>query len=236
MNETGGVVLIVVFVGVISLHGGDCVAVKRIRAAAAGIHDIAFVELEPHFTVDGLLGFGDERLNGLPLGGKPESVVDHGRIVGNEGVAHSLGFAIHGERLHVAVGGQNDRAAGGFIDTAALHAHKTVFDDVDAADAVQSAEMVEYEHDAQRVEQGVAVAFSPGFRVYLADDVGETVGLKADDVPFLKKTLKILGLVWGGFRGVGKHVHGTILFLRGVVPRVLKNACLVGNMQQIAIH
>ena len=69
VNEAAGVILVVILLGVVSLHGGHGVAVKAVRAAAAGVHHIALVELEANLTIHGFLGLGHEGLNGLRLMG-----------------------------------------------------------------------------------------------------------------------------------------------------------------------
>jgi len=51
-------------------------------------------------------------------------------------------LAIHRQRFHLAVAEVEDRAAGGLVDAAALHADEPVFDEVDPADAVFAAELV----------------------------------------------------------------------------------------------
>ncbi len=69
------------------------------------------------------------------------------------------------EGFEVAVGGEQDGAAGGFVDAAGLHADEAVLDDVHAADAVAAAEQVEDAHDAVGGEEGVAVLLAGGFHV-----------------------------------------------------------------------
>jgi hypothetical protein len=52
-------------------------------------------------------------------------------------------FAVEGDRLDGAVGAQQDGAARGFVAAARLHADVAVLDQVEAADAVLAAQLVE---------------------------------------------------------------------------------------------
>ena len=47
--------------------------------------------------------------------------------------------------------GVQDRSAGGFVNAAALHAHQTVFHDIDNADAVLAAQLVQLQYQRNRV-------------------------------------------------------------------------------------
>lgn len=238
VDEARGVVLVVVLIGVVAFHRGDGVAVERVRTAAASVHDVSFVEFEAYFAVDGFLGLGNQSLDGFALGGEPEAVVDHGGVFGDKGVAYFLGFAVHGDGFDVAVSSQQDGAAGGFVDAAALHADEAVFDDVDTADAVEATEVVEDEHDAQRVKQGVAVFFTGDVLLgsNFGNDVGQTFGLQSDDVSLFKEALEVLGGIGSVFGGIGENVHGTVFFLGGVIPGVFQDAGFVGDVKQVAIH
>lgn len=111
------------------------------------------------------MGFGDEGLDGEALGGEPEAVVDELGVFGDEGVAGLLELAVDDEGFEVAVGGEEDGAAGGFIDSTGFHADEAVLDDVDAADAVGAAKGVEDAHDAVGGEEGVAVSFTEDLEV-----------------------------------------------------------------------
>ena len=113
--------------------------VHGVWAAAASLHDVAFVEFQADFAGDFLLGLGDEGLDGFALGGEPKAVVNELGVFRDEGVAGHLELAVHDEGLEIAVGGEQDEAAGGFVDAAGFHADEAVLDDVDAADAVGTA-------------------------------------------------------------------------------------------------
>src|SRR5690606_11781922 len=77
------------------------------------------------------------------LGAEPEAVVDERRVLRHQLVLQVHGAAIERDRFHAAVGGQHDRAAGGFIDAARLHADEAVLDHVQTADAVVVAQLVQ---------------------------------------------------------------------------------------------
>ncbi len=53
------------------------------------------------------------------------------------------GGAIEGDRLELLVRGREDRRGGLLVDAAALHPDQPVFDQVDPADAVLAADLVE---------------------------------------------------------------------------------------------
>ena len=78
-----------------AFHGGDILVIEAVRGTASGIDNIAFVELEANLSVDGLLGFGNEGLDGLTLGREPESVVNELGVFRDKGVANMLGFPIN---------------------------------------------------------------------------------------------------------------------------------------------
>ncbi len=53
-------------------------------------------------------------------------------------------FAVQHQRFQLAVGGQQDGAAGGLVHAVRFHPHQAVLDQVDAADAVLPADLVEH--------------------------------------------------------------------------------------------
>ena len=116
-DEAGGVILVIGFL-LAAFHGGDVFVVEAVGRAASGIHDIAFVKLEADFAADGLLGLGNEGLNGLALGSEPEPVVNELGVFGNQAVSNVLGFPVDGEGFEVLMGGEENGAAGSFVDAA----------------------------------------------------------------------------------------------------------------------
>ena len=121
------------------------------------------------------------------------------------------GFAVQGQRLDGAVRGQHDGAAGGFVAAPRLHAHVTVLDDVETADAVVAAQLVE-----------------------LAEDLGgaQAFAVDGDDVALLIGQGHVGGLVRRRFRADAPAPH---VFLR-FPPRIFQVAALVGDVQQVGVH
>jgi hypothetical protein len=108
------------------------------------------------------------------------------------------------------MGREEDGAAGGLVDAAALHADEAVFHHVDAADAVASAEEVEDAHDAVGSEEGVVTVLltlcftSPSW----AKETGAEVGmLEADAVAFFEEDLDVFGLVRRFLGGNAEDIH-----------------------------
>ena len=89
-----------------ALHGGDILVIEAVRGTASGIDDIAFVELEANLSVDGLLGFGNEGLDGFPFRRKPKAVLDALGVSRNKSIANVLSFTIDGEGFEVLMGRQ----------------------------------------------------------------------------------------------------------------------------------
>ena len=106
-------------------------------------------------------------------------------------------------------------SARGFINAARLHADKTVFNHVNAPDAVLSAELVERLHHFKR-------------RHFLAVD--------GDAVTFFKIELDKFRCVGSVFRSDGEFEHRLVFRAKRVEPRIFHNSCFVGNVEQIAVH
>ena len=118
------------------LEGDEVLVVERIGALAADDVDAALVELQPHLAGDQFLALVDERLQHLALGREPEAVVDELGVFRHQLVLEVRGAAVERDRLDAPVGEEQDGAAGGLVDAAALHADEAVLDEVEAADAV----------------------------------------------------------------------------------------------------
>ena len=112
-------------------------------------------------------------------------------------------------RLH------EDRATGGFIDAARLHADKPVLDEIHPADAVLAAEFVERLQHAAR---------------------GEFFAVHRDAVAFHEIEFHVFRFVRRVFRRDGEFEHRLVLRRGRIEPRIFQNAGLVGNMEEIAIH
>src|SRR3546814_17262228 len=78
----------------------------------------------------------------------PEAVIDQFGIADRQFVLEVGGAAIERQLLDAAMRARVDRAAGGFVHPARLHADETVFDQIEPAEAVLTAEL------GERSEQG----------------------------------------------------------------------------------
>ncbi len=86
------------------------------------------------------------------LGRVPKAVVHHLRDFRSQPVAQVQQVAIGRELLDQLMGRIEHGHARGFIDAAALHAHETVFDDVNPPDAVAPRDLVQLGHGFERAE------------------------------------------------------------------------------------
>ena len=118
---------------------------NRARSAlAAGRHDVALVELEPHLARDALLALVDRGLQHFALGREPEAIVDQLGVARHQLVLEVARAAVERDGLDGAMRREQDRAARRLVHAARLHADKAVLDEVDAADAVGLAERVQF--------------------------------------------------------------------------------------------
>lgn len=102
-------------------------------------------------TVDPFLRLVHSSHNNLTLRREPESIVNKLGQPRRQRVPELAHFAVHGQSFNVDVGDAEDGAAGGFVAAAGLDADETVFDNVDTADAVFAAELVEVEEEFEGV-------------------------------------------------------------------------------------
>jgi len=207
-DEAGGVLVVV---GVRTLEAGDGVVVEAVLGTASGDVAGALEELDPDFAGDELLALGDHHLKHLPLGCKPETVVNHVGVAGDQAVAQMHDFAVEGDLLQSAVGVVEDGSGGGLIDAPGLHAHEAVLDDVHPSHGVLAADGVEFPHD---------VGGGEGFAVDLDGDAL----LEGDDD------------VFGGVRRFGEGIGHDRDVLGEFVPRILKDAALEADVQEVAVH
>ena len=194
------------------LEGGDGRVEQRVGLrVAAGDDDVALVELEAHPAVDALLGVVDEGLQREALGAPPVAVVDHAGVARHEVVLEVGDFAVERDRFDGAVGAQQDGAARGFIAAAALHADVAVFHQVEAADAVLAAELVELGEQLVRLHAGA---------------------VDGDQVPLLEFQVDVFGGIGRGLRRHGPAPHGFL----GLGGGVLEVAAFEGDVQQVGVH
>src|SRR5690606_21665678 len=212
-DEAGGVVLVIPALH--AFHRRDVLVVEGELGFATDGDDVALVELETDGAGDALLGLVNEGLQGLALGGEPEAVVNELGVFRDERVAQVLDLAVEGEGFELLVRLHEDGAARGLIDAAALHADEAVFNDVNAADAVLAAELVEGLED-------------------LAG--GELLAVDGHAVALDEVELDILGLVRRVLGGDGKLEHGLVVLGGRVEPGILEDAGLVGDVEKVAVH
>ena len=160
-----------------------------------------------------LLGVHGECLQGLPQGGEPLAVVDQIGEVHRQLLLHVLGVLIDGDHFQHLVGPVEDGAARRLVNTPVLHAHQPVLHDVQQADAVLAAQLVE-----------------------LPDDVGGLHLLAVDGHgPALLKVQRHIGGRVGGHGGGHAHLQETGLVVLRLVGGVLQVKALVGQVPQVLV-
>ena len=117
--------------------------VKAVRRGCAGLDDIALVKLELYFSGHVLLGGLYECLDGLTQRGEPFSFVNDLCELAAELFLCLHGLTVKDQLLKLVMCSHQDRSARCLIDAAGLHAYDTVLDDIDDADAVLAAELVQ---------------------------------------------------------------------------------------------
>ena len=122
------------------------------------------------------------------------------------------GHLVQADALQHAVGLVEDGAAGGLIHAAALHAHQTVLHDVDDADAVGAAQLVELQDDVLGAELLAIQGHGYALLKVQRHIGGHIRGLQGGDAHFQKAGLFVLGLVAGVLQ---------VQTLMGQVPQVL---------------
>ncbi len=90
-------------------------------------------------------------------------------------ILDGIGVAVQDQLLELLVGLHEDGSAGSFIDAAGLHADDTVLDDIDDADAVLAADLVELADDIGDLH-GFAVEGLGNARLEGQGDVGDLIG------------------------------------------------------------
>ena len=80
---------------------------------------------------------------GLPQGGEPLAVVDEVGEVHGQLLLGVQGVLVDGDHLQLLVGKVEDGAAGSLVNAPVLHADQPVLHDVQDADAVVAAQLVE---------------------------------------------------------------------------------------------
>src|SRR6516164_1936630 len=132
------------------LEGDVAEAVEALGRPPADDADQALVELEPYDALDMLLALVDQRLQHLALGREPEAVVDQLRVTRHQLVLQMRGTAVEGQALDPAMCGLQDRAARRLVNTARFHADKSVLDEIEPADAMLPADLVQPRQQRRR--------------------------------------------------------------------------------------
>src|SRR5260370_20352278 len=140
LDKTFGVALVV---DRVLLEGDVAEAVEAPGRPPADDSDRSLVELQPHDAFDILLALVDQRLQHFALGGEPEAVVDQLGIARHHLVLEMRRTAVEGQALDPAMRRLQDRAARRLIDAARLHADKPVLDEIEPADPMLAAELVQ---------------------------------------------------------------------------------------------
>ena len=138
---------VVVIIEIAGCKGCEALIVEAVRGVCAGLNDVAFVEAEFDFAGHVLLSGLDEGLLRLAKRREPFSFIDKaGKLVADL-VLDFVSLAIEDKFFELLVRFHEDRSAGGLIDAAGLDADYAVLYDVDDADAVLAAELVESADD-----------------------------------------------------------------------------------------
>jgi len=127
--------------------------VKRARSVS---RDLALASLAPlvltlNNPVNPQLTPLNRRHNNLPLGAKPKPIINQLCQPRRQQIPQFANLAIHRQPLDVDVGGTENGTAGGFVAAAGFDADEAVFDNVDTADTVFAAELVEVEEEFEGV-------------------------------------------------------------------------------------
>ena len=117
--------------------------VKAVRRGCAGLDDIALVKLELYFSGHVLLGGLYECLDGLAQRGEPFSFVNDLCELAAELLLCLHGLTVKDQLLELVMCGHQDGSAGSLVDAAGLHADDAVLHDIDDADAVLAAQLVQ---------------------------------------------------------------------------------------------
>src|SRR6185437_4305857 len=139
-NEAGGVALLV---DVVLAEGDETLVVQGVGALAAGDDGVALVEAERDRTGYGFLRHVDERVVRFALDRPPASFVHQVGVARGDEVLGCESATIERELLELAVRCVEQSTTRRLVDAARLHADETILDQIDAANAVASADLVQ---------------------------------------------------------------------------------------------
>src|ERR1700730_14559865 len=146
-DEAVGVALVV---DLVFLEGDVGQAVEAVRRLPPDDPRQPLVEPQPDPALDLFLTLVDQRLQHLALGRKPEAVVDNLGIARHQFVLQMHRAAVKAEALDAAMRQLQDRAARRLVDAARLHADKAVLDQIEPADAMLAADLVQPGQECSR--------------------------------------------------------------------------------------
>src|SRR5690606_24300535 len=117
--------------------------IKAVRALAA--HNLCqpLVELQPYRAGNTFLAEVDRSLQHLTLGSEPEAVVDQLCVLRHQLILEVSRAAIQRDAFDTAMGHRVDRAARSFVHTAALHADEAVLNQIEPANTMLAAKIVQ---------------------------------------------------------------------------------------------
>mmetsp|Transcript_7376 Transcript_7376/g.20112 ORF Transcript_7376/g.20112 Transcript_7376/m.20112 type:complete len:469 (-) Transcript_7376:44-1450(-) len=209
LDKPGSIFLVVG--AAVVLKARNLVIVQARRGLPSDRHHIALVQLHPDQARAVPLGHVDGRLQRLSLRREPESVVEQLGVLWHQLVLQMHLSAIQADGFNRPVRLDQNGTPGRLVHASALHADESRLDDVNAANAVLSAEPIELcQH-----RRGAQIDPVDGHRVSL-----------------LELNLNVLGLVRRVLRRDGSRID----LLLGLDPRVFQGQSLVGDVQQVGIH
>src|SRR5258705_11661604 len=144
-------ILLIVGAAVV-LEGDERRRIERLRALSADDDHIALVQLEPHLALDMLLRLVDQGLQHLALWTEPEAIINQLGIARHQLVLEMPRSAVERDAFHRAMGGKQYGAARRLIDAARFHSDEPVLDEIDAADSVVTAKLIQPRQQGRRRE------------------------------------------------------------------------------------
>ena len=166
------------------LEGGKILIIERIRRGGACLDDVALVQTEFDFAGHVFLGGLDESLLRFTQRGEPLAFVNKAGELVADLILHLIGGAVQDQLFQLLVGFHQDGAAGSLINASGLHADNTVLNDVNDADAVLAAQLVELADDVGNAHgfavEGLGNALLEGHG-HIGDFIGSLLGCYAQD-------------------------------------------------------
>ena len=194
-------------------EGGDLLAVEAPVAPGAGLYHVALVEAELDLAGDVLLRLvnkGGERLAQRCV---PLAVIDQFAEGDGQLLLLVHGHLVEAERLKVFVSGVEDGSARRLVYAAALHADEPVLHDVQKADAVFAAQLVELENDILRAHFDAVQRYGDAC-LEVEGDIGRRVR-RVD--------------------GGDAHLEEALLLVLRLVARILEVETLVAEVPEVLV-